>query len=209
MGRKIGRRMGRPASRQIGRSCDQNDPINPNLSLDKVGIRKRAKVAPHGDVEAFAHQIDETIGDVKPDLNLRVSLRQKRQLIGKTKLSIGHGGGDIDDAARLSKPAARKAFSSLGLDHGGAGVFVEFFTHVREHEASGGTLHQPHTQRGFEFGDTFAHRRFGTAEPATGRCKATEIHRVNEKAQIVEVHITKSIVVNIKATVRNLDRQSP
>src|SRR3954451_16390557 len=100
----------------------------------------------------------------------------------------------MDDAARLGQPAARKAFSSLGLDHGGAGVLVEFFTDIREHEASGGTLDQPHTKRGFEFGDTLAHRRFRTAEPSASGGKAAEIHGVNEKAQIVEIQIQSPLL---------------
>jgi hypothetical protein len=32
---------------------------------------------------------------------------------------------------------------------------------------------------------------------------------VNEEAQVIEIHITKSIFVDIKTTYRDLDRQSP
>ncbi len=63
---------GRAAQRQIARGCHQHERLFAHPSLQQIGIGQRPEMTADRNVEAFLKHIDEAIGHVKLDLQLRI-----------------------------------------------------------------------------------------------------------------------------------------
>lgn len=115
-------------------------------------------MAADGDVEALLHQIDEAVGDVQLDAQLRIPPRQHGQAIRELKLRNGNRCRDPHGAAWLRQPPMHHRFGGLRLDHHRAGVVVHVASDVGQREAARCAVQQLNAKRCFQRRNPFADR---------------------------------------------------
>ena len=101
------------ARREIIRRRDQDHRLLREPALHEAGIGQGREMAAHREVVTLLHQVDEAVGHVEIQPQLRISGRDPRQQAGEQPLRHRHGRGEADRSAGLGDAPAHHVFGGV------------------------------------------------------------------------------------------------